>query len=223
MKRRKSENLEMVHLPLNGPSPGKVTDPCSHFINMCVCAAVGSVLFIQCAWGAPDPKGKVDAIAGCGHCCSPARRHSLLLKTLTPRWAGLRLLVPILNIVLALFTPDEQTMSEFCLLALGRKFQISFARCFSRKWVSVHLVCYLQRTAGQWPLVSSASAYGVMIASMTLGILHNTRYLVKIFPTMSEDALLLSFIKRLLDDSDNVPLHSRLLGLVSLSTIALLP
>lgn len=61
-----------------------------------------------------------------------------------------------------------------------------------------------------------------MIVSMALGILCNTGYLVKIFPTLSEDALILSFIKHLLYDNYNVPLHSRFLVLVSHSKIALI-
>lgn len=62
-----------------------------------------------------------------------------------------------------------------------------------------------------------------MIVSTTRGILHNTVYLVKILPVLSEDALMLSSIKLLLYGNYSVQLLSRFLGLVSRSKIALTP
>lgn len=59
----------------------------------------------------------------------------------------------------------------------------------------------------------------VMIVSMTSGILHATRYLVKIFLTVSEVAL--SFIKHVLYDNYNVSLHSSFLVVVFHSKVAL--
>lgn len=59
----------------------------------------------------------------------------------------------------------------------------------------------------------------VMIVSMTSGILHDTRYLVKIFLTVSEVAL--SFIKHILYDNYNVLLHSSFLVVVFHSKVAL--
>lgn len=61
-----------------------------------------------------------------------------------------------------------------------------------------------------------------MVSSMISGILHSTDYLIKIFPALSEDALIQLFIKHLLYCDSNVPLGSRFLFLTSCGKIDLM-
>ena len=60
------------HVSLNVPSYGKETDSWTQYINTCMCASVVYVLCIYGAWGAPNLKGKVEAIAAFVTVVTPA-------------------------------------------------------------------------------------------------------------------------------------------------------
>lgn len=77
----------MLPSAIDGPSPEKAAGSWSRYINRCTCASESRVWCPRRARGAPNPEGRVEAVAGswcgCGRRCGPAAGDSLL-KTASP-------------------------------------------------------------------------------------------------------------------------------------------
>lgn len=183
---------------------------------MCMCASIVCVLCKHRAWGAPNPKGKVEVMR-CAH--SPTALAAAVTTAV---------LLSVITFFRKLWLPGKlgiysRRANHVWILPLNTVRKTSHFICqVFLKEMGVCAPCVLPVTYSRSVTLSVlCSMYTVMILSVTLGSLHNTGYLIKIFPTLSEDALILSLIKHLLYDNYNVPLPSRFLGLVSHSKIAL--